>query len=90
MKNETNYPRSTTPVLRAIVLVSLIFVSSIIMSGCASVGVQAWERDLMRSGKCSQLPILWSLVLMIIFILAKKHQQAEKARTVEVVDAIRA
>ncbi|PHQ60321.1 MAG: hypothetical protein COC03_02820 [Robiginitomaculum sp.] len=60
MKNETNYPRSTTPVLRAIVLVSLIFVSSIIMSGCASVGVQAWERDLMA--KREMQPVTHPLV----------------------------
>ena len=60
MKNEANYPRSTTPVLRAIVFVSLIFVISIIMSGCASVGVQPWERDLMA--KREMQPITHPLV----------------------------
>ncbi|HHL43856.1 MAG TPA: DUF4266 domain-containing protein [Hellea balneolensis] len=47
MKNNTHYPRSTTPVLRAIFLVLLIIFVSILMTGCASVGVQPWERDLM-------------------------------------------
>jgi cell division protein FtsL len=47
MNNDIHYPRSTTPVLRAIGLVSLILLVSVLMTGCASVGVQPWERDLM-------------------------------------------
>lgn len=47
MKNNAAYPRSTTPVLRAIAVVSLALVTSVGMSGCATVGVQPWERDLM-------------------------------------------
>ena len=60
MKNDTPYPRSTTPVLRAIALVSLVFVISVVVSGCASVGVQPWERDLMA--KRDMRPITHPLV----------------------------
>ena len=60
MKNNTHYPSSTTPVLRAIALVSLVFLISVIMSGCASVGVQPWERDLMA--KRDMQPVTHPLV----------------------------
>ena len=60
MNNETYYPRSTTPVLKAIVFVSLILFVSIIMSGCSSVGVKPWQRDLMA--KRSMRPITHPIV----------------------------
>ena len=47
MKTKTHYPRSTTPVLRAIAIVSLILIVSFIITGCASLGVEPWERDVM-------------------------------------------
>ncbi len=60
MRNETHYPRSTTPVIRAITIVSLVLFLSIILSGCTTVGVQPWERDIMA--KRDMQPVTHPLV----------------------------
>ncbi len=63
MKTEKHSPRSTTPALKTIMVVSLVFVSSAFMTGCASVGVDPWDRDIMA--KREMKPVTHPLVASV-------------------------
>ena len=60
MRNDTQYPRATTPILKAIAFVMFILILSIIMSGCSTMGVKPWQRDLMA--KRSMRPVTHPIV----------------------------
>ncbi len=47
MKNKLSSPSTKPPHLRTLALGAVVLSFSILMSGCASVGVKPWQRDIM-------------------------------------------